>query len=257
MTNVSLRVEELRADEFLVSGRGELHLSILLETMRREGYEVQVGAPQVITREDEDGEKLEPFEHLVIDVPDNFSSSVIGILQSRKGQMVNMEPMGNRVKVEFKIPSRSLFGFRTGFLSMTQGEGIMSHIFDGYAPWAGDLKQRQNGSLIAMEAGEAFAYSIWKLQERGSFFIDPGTEVYIGMIVGENSRENDLNINVCKNKKLTNVRSSGNDDAMSLTPPRKLTLEDALEYIGEEDYVEITPKNIRLRKKILDPTYRK
>jgi len=257
MTNVSLRVEELRADEFLVSGRGELHLSILLETMRREGYEVQVGAPQVITREDENGEKLEPFEHLVIDVPDSFSSSVIGILQSRKGQMVNMEPMGNRVKVEFKIPSRSLFGFRTGFLSMTQGEGIMSHIFDGYAPWAGELKQRQNGSLIAMEAGEAFAYSIWKLQERGSFFIDPGTEVYIGMIVGENSRENDLNINVCKNKKLTNVRSSGNDDAMSLTPPRKLTLEDALEYIGDEDYVEITPKNIRLRKKILDPTYRK
>jgi len=257
MTNVSLRVEELRADEFLVSGRGELHLSILLETMRREGYEVQVGAPQVITREDETGEKLEPFEHLVIDVPDSFSSSVIGILQSRKGQMVNMEPMGNRVKVEFKIPSRSLFGFRTGFLSMTQGEGIMSHIFDGYAPWAGELKQRQNGSLIAMEAGEAFAYSIWKLQERGSFFIDPGTEVYIGMIVGENSRENDLNINVCKNKKLTNVRSSGNDDAMSLTPPRKLTLEDALEYIGDEDYVEITPKNIRLRKKILDPTYRK
>jgi len=257
MTNVSLRVEELRADEFLVSGRGELHLSILLETMRREGYEVQVGAPQVITREDENGEKLEPFEHLVIDVPDSFSSSVIGILQSRKGQMVNMEPMGNRVKVEFKIPSRSLFGFRTGFLSMTQGEGIMSHIFDGYAPWAGELKSRQNGSLIAMEAGEAFAYSIWKLQERGSFFIDPGTEVYIGMIVGENSRENDLNINVCKNKKLTNVRSSGNDDAMSLTPPRKLTLEDALEYIGDEDYVEITPKNIRLRKKILDPTYRK
>jgi len=257
MTNVSLRVEELRADEFLVSGRGELHLSILLETMRREGYEVQVGAPQVITREDENGDKLEPFEHLVIDVPDAFSSSVIGILQSRKGQMVNMEPMGNRVKVEFKIPSRSLFGFRTGFLSMTQGEGIMSHIFDGYAPWAGDLKSRQNGSLIAMEAGEAFAYSIWKLQERGSFFIDPGTEVYIGMIVGENSRENDLNINVCKNKKLTNVRSSGNDDAMSLTPPRKLTLEDALEYIGDEDYVEITPKNIRLRKKILDPTYRK
>jgi len=257
MTNVSLRVEELRADEFLVSGRGELHLSILLETMRREGYEVQVGAPQVITREDENGDKLEPFEHLVIDVPDAFSSSVIGILQSRKGQMVNMEPMGNRVKVEFKIPSRSLFGFRTGFLSMTQGEGIMSHIFDGYAPWAGELKSRQNGSLIAMEAGEAFAYSIWKLQERGSFFIDPGTEVYIGMIVGENSRENDLNINVCKNKKLTNVRSSGNDDAMSLTPPRKLTLEDALEYIGDEDYVEITPKNIRLRKKILDPTYRK
>lgn len=255
-TNVSLRVEELRPDEFKVSGRGELHLSILLETMRREGYEVQVGAPQVILR-DIDGEKHEPVEHLVIDVPEQFSSTIIGVLSSRKGQMVNMEPQGSRVRVEFKIPSRALFGFRTQFLSMTQGEGIMSHVFDGYAPWAGELKTRQNGSLVAMEAGSAFAYSIWKLQDRGSFFITPATEVYVGMIVGENSREQDLNVNVTKNKKLTNVRSSGADEALTLTPVRKMTLEDALEYIGDDELVEITPQSIRLRKKILEPNMRK
>lgn len=256
MTNVSLKVEEIRPDEFKVSGRGELHLSILLETMRREGYEVQVGAPQVIVREI-DGVKHEPIEHLVIDVPEAFSSTVIGVISSRKGQLVNMEPQGNRIRVEFKIPSRALFGFRTSFLSMTQGEGIMSHVFDGYAPWAGDLKTRQNGSLVAMEAGTAFAYSIFKLQERGTFFIDAGTEVYVGMIVGENARENDMNVNVCKNKKLTNVRAAGSDEALTLIPPRRLTLEDALEYIGEDELVELTPKSIRLRKKILDPSFRK
>jgi len=256
MTNVSLRVEEIRPDEFKVSGRGELHLSILLETMRREGYEVQVGAPQVITR-DIDGVKHEPVEHLVIDVPDQFSSTVIGVLSSRKGQMVNMEPQGSRVRVEFKIPSRALFGFRTQFLTMTQGEGIMSHIFDGYAPWAGDLKTRQNGSLVSMEDGPAFAYSIFKLQDRGTFFIDPGTDVYVGMIVGENARENDMNVNVCKNKKLTNIRSAGADEALTLIPPRRLSLEDALEYISDDELVEITPKTIRLRKKILNPSFRK
>jgi GTP-binding protein len=255
-TNVSLRVEELRPDEFEVSGRGELHLSILLETMRREGYEVQVGAPRVITREIE-GKKHEPFEHLVIDVPERFVSTVIGVLTGRKGQLVDVEPQGSRSRIEFKIPARALFGFRTQFLSMTQGEGIMSHVFDGYAPWAGDLKTRRNGSLVASEAGSAFAYSIWKLQDRGSFFITPATEVYVGMVVGENNRAGDLNVNVCKNKKLTNVRSSGADDALNLTPVRKLTLEDALEYIGEDELVEITPKSIRLRKKILEPGMRK
>jgi GTP-binding protein len=255
-TNVSLRVEELRPDEFEVSGRGELHLSILLETMRREGYEVQVGAPRVIVREI-DGKKHEPFEHLVIDVPERFASTVIGTLSGRKGKLVDMEPQGSRTRIEFKIPARALFGFRTQFLTMTQGEGIMSHVFDGYAPWAGDLKTRQNGSLVASEAGSAFAYSIWKLQERGTFFIQPATEVYVGMVVGENSRENDLNVNVCKNKKLTNVRSAGADDALNLTPPRKLTLEDALEYIGEDELVEITPESIRLRKKVLEPGMRK
>ncbi len=255
-TNVSLRVEELRPDEFEVSGRGELHLSILLETMRREGYEVQVGAPRVIIREIE-GKKHEPFEHLVIDVPEQFASTAIGVLSGRKGQLVDVEPQGSRTRIEFKIPARALFGFRTQFLSMTQGEGIVSHVFDGYAPWAGDLKTRQNGSLVASEAGSAFAYSIWKLQERGSFFITPATEVYVGMVVGENNRENDLNVNVCKNKKLTNVRSAGADDALNLTPVRKLTLEDALEYIGEDELVEITPESIRLRKKILEPNMRK
>jgi GTP-binding protein len=255
-TNVSLRVEELRPDEFEVSGRGELHLSILLETMRREGYEVQVGAPRVITREIE-GKKHEPFEHLVIDVPERFASTVIGVLSGRKGQLVDVLPQGSRTRIEFKIPARALFGFRTQFLSMTQGEGIMSHVFDGYAPWAGDLKTRQNGSLVASESGSAFAYSIWKLQERGTFFITPATEVYVGMVVGAYSRENDLNVNVCKNKKLTNVRSAGADDALNLTPVRKLTLEDALEYIGEDELVEITPESIRLRKKILEPGMRK
>ena len=240
-TNVSLRVEELRPDEFEVSGRGELHLSILLETMRREGYEVQVGAPRVITRE-VDGKKYEPFEHLVIDVPERFVSTIIGVLSGRKGKLVDVVPQGSRSRIEFVIPARALFGFRTQFLSMTQGEGIMSHVFDGYAPWAGDLKTRQNGSLVASEAGSAFAYSIWKLQERGSFFITPATDVYVGMVVGENNRENDLNVNVCKNKKLTNVRSSGADDALNLTPVRKMTLEEALEYIGEDELVEITPR---------------
>ncbi|MFB9992486.1 translational GTPase TypA [Deinococcus oregonensis] len=256
MTNVSLKVEELRPDEFKVSGRGELHLSILLETMRREGYEVQVGSPQVIIREIE-GEKHEPVEHLVIDVPEHHSSSVIGILSSRKGQMVNMEPQGKRTRVEFKIPSRALFGFRTQFLSMTQGEGIMSHIFDGYAPWAGELKTRQNGSLVSMEDGTAFAYSIWKLQDRGNFFIDAGADVYVGMIVGENAREQDMNVNVCKNKKLTNVRSSGADDALTLIPPKRMSLEDALEYISDDELVELTPQSIRLRKKVLNPSMRK
>jgi GTP-binding protein len=255
-TNVSLRVEELRPDEFEVSGRGELHLSILLETMRREGYEVQVGAPQVIVREIE-GRLHEPVEHLVIDVPERFASALIGVLSSRKGQLVDMEPQGSRTRIEFKIPSRALFGFRTQFLTMTQGEGIMSHVFDGYAPWAGELKRKQNGSLVAMEAGSAFAYSIWKLQERGSFFITPATDVYVGMVVGENSRENDLNVNVCKNKKLTNVRSAGADDALNLTPVRKMSLEEALEYIGDDELVEITPASIRLRKKVLEPGMRK
>jgi GTP-binding protein len=255
-TNVSLRVEELRPDEFEVSGRGELHLSILLETMRREGYEVQVASPQVIVREVE-GKKHEPFERLVVDVPERFVSTVIGVLTGRKGQLVDVEPQGSRTRVEFEIPARALFGFRTQFLTMTQGEGIMSHVFDGYAPWAGELKTRPNGSMVASEAGSAFAYAIWKLQERGAFFITPATPVYVGMVVGAYSRDTDLNINVCKNKKLTNVRSAGADDALNLTPVKKMTLEDALEYIGEDELVEITPESIRLRKKVLEPGMRK
>jgi len=255
-TNVSLRVEELRPDEFEVSGRGELHLSILLETMRREGYEVQVASPQVIVREVE-GKKHEPFERLVVDVPERFVSTVIGVLTGRKGQLVDVEPQGSRTRVEFEIPARALFGFRTQFLTMTQGEGVMSHVFDGYAPWAGELKTRPNGSMVASEAGSAFAYAIWKLQERGAFFITPATPVYVGMVVGAYSRDTDLNINVCKNKKLTNVRSAGADDALNLTPVKKMTLEDALEYIGDDELVEITPESIRLRKKVLEPGMRK
>ncbi|MFC6590621.1 translational GTPase TypA [Deinococcus lacus] len=256
MTNVSLKVEEIRPDEFKVSGRGELHLSILLENMRREGFELQVGAPQVIYREI-DGGKHEPVEHVVIDVPEQHASTVIGVLGGRKGQMTHMEPQGTRTRVEFKVPSRALFGFRTQFLSMTQGEGILSHVFDSYQPYAGDLKTRQNGSLVSMEDGVAFAYSIWKLQDRGTFFIDAGQDVYIGMIVGENAREQDMNVNVCKNKKLTNVRSSGADDALTLIPPKRLSLEDALEYIAEDELVELTPQSIRLRKKVLNPSLRK
>ncbi|AHY46965.1 GTP-binding protein TypA/BipA [Rubrobacter radiotolerans] len=255
-TNVSLRVTELRPDEFEVAGRGELHLSVLLETMRREGYEMQVGSPQVIVRE-EGGKKSEPYERLVLDVPEEHASGVIGVLTSRRGQLTEMEPKSARTRIEFRIPARSLFGFRTQFLTMTQGEGIMSHVFDGYGPWAGEVKTRGTGSLVASEAGSAFAYSIWKLQDRGEFFITPATPVYVGMVVGENSREGDLNVNVCKNKKLTNVRSAGADDALNLTPPRKMTLEDALEYIRDDELVEITPESIRLRKKILSPSFRK
>jgi GTP-binding protein len=192
-----------------------------------------------------------------VDVPERFVSTVIGVLTGRKGQLVDVEPQGSRTRVEFEIPARALFGFRTQFLSMTQGEGIMSHVFDGYAPWAGDLKTRQNGSMVASEAGSAFAYAIWKLQERGAFFITPTTHVYVGMVVGAYSRDTDLNINVCKNKKLTNVRSAGADDALNLTPVKKMTLEDALEYIGDDELVEITPESIRLRKKILEPSMRK
>jgi GTP-binding protein len=254
-TNVSLRVEEITPEAFEVSGRGQLHLSVLLENMRREGYEVQVAGPQVIRRE-VDGKTHEPVEHLVLDVPAEFASAVIGVLSGRKGHLMQMEPHGERTRIEFKIPSRALLGFRNQFLSMTQGEGIMSHVFDGYEPWAGELKMRNNGSLVATEAGTAFAYAIWKLQERGEFFISPGTEVYGGMIAGENGRENDLDVNVCKNKKLTNVRSAGADDSLNLTPPRKMSLEDALEYIADDELVEITPHSIRLRKKVLEPGMR-
>ncbi|MDN5696824.1 MAG: translational GTPase TypA [Rubrobacter sp.] len=255
-TNVSLRVEQPRPDEFEVSGRGQLHLSVLLENMRREGYEVQVASPRVIEREVE-GERREPVERLVLDVPAEFASSVIGTLSSRKGKMLEMEPQGERTRIEFRIPSRALFGFRNQFLTMTQGEGIMNHVFDGYEPWAGDLSTRSNGSLVATEAGTAFAYSLWKLQERGEFFISPGTEVYTGMVVGEHARDNDLDINVCKNKKLTNVRSAGADESLNLIPPRKMSLEDALEYIADDELVEITPTSIRLRKKTLQPGMRK
>ncbi len=256
MTNVALRVEEGSTDEYIVSGRGELHLSILIETMRREGYELQVSTPRVITREI-DGAVNEPYEHLVIDVPETKMGPVMETLGGRRGDLVNMENNSGRVRLEYKIPARSLFGFRTQFLTMTQGEGIMNHVFDGYAPAQGEIKTRQEGSLVAMEAGQTFPYAIWKLEDRGRFFIEPGIEVYIGMIVGANGRNGDLNVNVCKSKKLTNMRTSGADDAVSLTPVRPMSLEEALEYISDDELVEVTPKSIRLRKRILEPNMRK
>lgn len=257
LTNVALRVEELGSEQYRVSGRGELHLSILIEQMRREGYEFSVSRPEVIYKE-LDGVRHEPYEHVVADVPESAMGAVMESLSSRKGTLINMMQDGTgRARLEFSIPSRALFGYRTQFLSMTQGEGLLNHVFDGYEAFSGELKTRQGGSLVAMEPGEAFAYSIFKLQDRGTFFIDPGTEVYVGMIVGTNARSSDLNINVTKNKKLTNVRSSGNDDNINLTPPKKLTLEEALEYIADDELLEVTPKSIRLRKRILEPNMRK
>jgi GTP-binding protein len=256
LTNVALRVEELGGEAYRVSGRGELHLSILIEQMRREGYEFSVSRPEVILKE-VDGQTLEPFEHVIADVPEEAMGGVMESLSSRRGTLLNLTQELGRARLEFSIPSRALFGYRTTFLSMTQGEGLLNHTFDGYEPLVGGLKTRQGGSLVAMEPGEIFAYSIFKLQDRGVFFLDPGTEVYVGMIVGANSRSGDLNVNVTKNKKMTNVRASSSDDNITLTPPKKLTLEEALEYITDDELLEVTPKNIRLRKRTLDPNMRK
>lgn len=255
LTNVALRVEDLGNESYRVSGRGELHLSILIEQMRREGYEFSVSRPEVIMKEYE-GKLHEPYEHVIADVPEAVMGSVMESLSGRKGKMVNMTQENGRARLEFSIPSRALFGYRTAFLSMTQGEGLLNHTLDGYEPFAGDLKTRQTGSLVSMEKGEAFAYSIFKLQDRGIFFIEPGTQVYVGMILGANSREQDLNINVCKNKKQSAVRVKIKDDNMVMAPPKILTLEEALEYISGDELVEVTPENIRLRKITLDPTQR-
>ncbi|MEM7736676.1 MAG: translational GTPase TypA [Deinococcota bacterium] len=256
LTNVALKLEDLGNEQYRVSGRGELHLSVLIEQMRREGYEFSVSRPEVILKQI-DGKRHEPYEQVIADVPESSMGNVMESLSSRKGEMVNMAQEGGRAKLEFVIPSRALFGYRSQFLSMTQGEGLLNTVFDSYKPFSGELKTRQNGSLVAMEAGEAFAYSIFKLQDRGSFFIDPGTQVYVGMIVGANARAGDLNINVNKNKKLTNVRASGSDDNMVLTPAKKLSLEEALEYITDDELLEVTPSAIRLRKRVLNPSLRK
>ncbi len=256
LTNVALRVEELGGEAYRVSGRGELHLSILIEEMRREGYEFSVSRPEVILKTIE-GVVCEPFERVVADVPVDTMGAVMESLATRRGQLLDMEQGEARARLTFSIPSRGLFGYRSGFLSLTAGEGLLGHVFDGYEPHVGELRTRQNGSLVVMEPGEAFAYSIWKLQDRGTFFIDPGAEVYVGMIVGANSRPGDLDINVCKNKKLTNVRASGSDDNIVLVPPKRLTLEEALEYIADDELLEVTPKNLRLRKRRLDPHMRK
>lgn len=256
LTNVALRVEELGGEQYRVAGRGELHLSILIETMRREGFEFNVSRPEVIYRE-EDGVRLEPFERVVTEVPVDAVGAVMESLSSRKGTLVNMEQGEERAKLEFLMPSRALFGYRSTFLSMTAGEGLLNHVFDSYQPRVGDIRSRPEGSLVAMEAGNTFAYSMFKLQDRGEFFINPGDEVYVGMILGSHIRAGDLELNVTKNKKLTNVRASGSDDNIVLVPPRQLSLEEALAYLADDELLEVTPKNFRLRKRHLDPNVRK
>ena len=256
LTNVALRVEELGGEQYRVAGRGELHLSILIETMRREGFEFNVSRPEVIYRE-ENGVRLEPFERVITEVPVDAVGAVMESLSSRKGTLVNMEQGEERARLEFLMPSRALFGYRSTFLSMTAGEGLLNHVFDSYQPRVGDIRSRPEGSLVAMEAGNTFAYSMFKLQDRGEFFINPGDEVYVGMILGAHIRSGDLEINVTKNKKLTNVRASGSDDNIVLVPPRKLSLEEALAYLADDELLEVTPKSFRLRKRHLDPNVRK
>ncbi|OQY17891.1 MAG: GTP-binding protein TypA [Desulfobacteraceae bacterium 4572_35.1] len=256
-TNVSLRVEETsNTDTFKVSGRGELHLSILIETMRREGFELAVSKPQVIMKE-ENGVKLEPMEYLCIDVPEEFQGTVIEKLGQRKAEMISMKPLDGINRIEFNIPARGLIGFRTEFMTDTHGTGVLSHSFLEYAPYKGEIEGRMNGVLISIDAGETVAYALFNLQDRGVLFVNPGTKVYEGMIVGQNAKERDIVVNVRKGKKLTNVRSSGTDEAIRLTPPTILTLEQALEFIGDDELVEITPESIRLRKKFLNANERK
>lgn len=258
-TDVSLRVEDTDStDTFKVSGRGELHLSILIETMRREGYEFLVSKPEVLYREI-NGVKCEPMEQVYIDVPEEFVGNVIEKLGSRKGEMTNMTPSANGgyTRVEFSIPSRGLIGYKNELLTDTKGNGIMNTIFDGYQPYKGDIPTRTMGSLVAFESGEAVAYGLFNAQDRGDLFISPGTKVYTGMIVGRNSRADDLDVNVCKKKQLTNMRSSSADEALKLTSPIVMSLEQSLEFISEDEYVEVTPKSIRMRKKVLDPGLRR
>ena len=256
--NLALRVRKTENEDgkWIVSGRGVLHLSVLIETMRREGYELQVGQPQVIFKE-LDGVKCEPIEELTISVPEEFASKMIDMVTRRKGEMVSMETQGDRVNIEFDMPSRGIIGLRTNVLTASQGEAIMAHRFKEYQPYKGEIPRRTNGSMIAMESGTAFAYAIDKLQDRGKFFIYPQDEVYAGQVVGEHVHENDLVINVTKSKKLTNMRASGSDDKARIIPPVIFSLEEALEYIKEDEYVEVTPKSMRMRKVILDETERK
>ncbi len=258
MTNVSLRVEETDStDTFKVSGRGELHLSILIETMRRQGYEFQVSPPTVIYKHDENGKLLEPIELLMIEVPEEYVGSVMERLGSCKAELRNMGTReGGTSHLEFLIPSRGLLGYRSQFMTDTNGNGIMNHVFDSYQPYKGDIEQRSTGSIISFEQGEATSYGLFNTQSRGRLFIGPGTPVYEGMIVGENPKNEDIVCNVCKKKQMTNTRASGSDDALRLVPPSKLSLEQALEFIRQDEYVEITPNNIRLRKKILNKEQR-
>ncbi len=255
-TNVGLIVEELtNADGFKVSGRGELHLSILLENMRREGYELSVSKPQVLM-EERDGKKYEPFEKVIINCPEEYSGTVISDIQERKGQLLVVSSENNQAHLEFSAPTRGLIGYRSAFITNTRGEGICVRSFEEYKPYVGEVTRRKNGVLVSMENGKALGYSLFNLQERGTLIVEPATDVYVGMIVGIHNRDNDLDVNPCKNKNLTNTRSSGADEAINLVTPKKFTLEEALEFIEDDEYVEVTPDDIRLRKEYLDPKER-
>lgn len=258
-TDVSLRVEETDSpDSFKVSGRGELHLSVLIENMRREGFEFAVSKAEVLYKTDENGKRLEPMELAYVDVPEEFSGTVIEKLSQRKGELQNMgKASGGYARLEFSIPSRGLIGYRGEFMTDTKGNGILNTIFDGYGPYKGDIQYRKQGSLIAFEAGEAITYGLYNAQERGTLFIGPGEKVYSGMVVGQNGKGEDIELNVCKKKQLTNTRSSSADEALRLTPPKILSLEQALDFIDTDELLEVTPENLRIRKKILDPTLRK
>ncbi|MDD3173403.1 MAG: translational GTPase TypA [Herbinix sp.] len=257
-TDVSLRVEETDTTEsFKVSGRGELHLSVLIENMRREGYEFSVSKAEVLYKTDENGKKLEPMEHAMIDVPDEYTGTVIDKLGQRKGEMINMHTSGNgHTRVEFSIPARGLIGYRGEFLTDTKGTGIINTLFDGYGPYKGDIQYRKTGSLIAFETGESITYGLYNAQERGILFIGAGVKVYAGMVVGQNPKAEDIEVNVCKRKQLTNTRSSSADDSLRLSPPKVLSLEQALEFIETDELLEVTPTSLRIRKKILDTTLR-
>ena len=258
-TDVSLRVEETDSTEsFKVSGRGELHLSVLIENMRREGYEFAVSKAEVLYHTDEKGKKLEPMELAYIDVPEEFTGTVIEKLSQRKGELLNMgAASGGYTRLEFSIPARGLIGYRGEFMTDTKGNGILNTIFNGYGPYKGDIQYRKQGSLIAFEGGDAVTYGLFAAQERGTLFIGPGEKVYAGMIIGQNGKTDDIELNVCKKKHLTNTRASGSDDALTLSPPKILSLEQSLEFIDTDELLEVTPKSLRLRKKILDPTLRK
>lgn len=258
-TDVSLRVEETDTTEsFKVSGRGELHLSVLIENMRREGYEFAVSKPEVLYKSDENGKKLEPMERAVIDVPEEFAGTVIEKLSSRKGELLGMSTAsGGYTRLEFSIPSRGLIGYRGEFMTDTKGNGILNTLFDDYAPYKGDIQYRKQGSLIAFETGEAITYGLYNAQERGVLFLGAGEKVYAGMVIGQTGKPEDIEVNVCKRKQLTNTRSSSADEALRLSPPRILSLEQAIEFIDTDELLEVTPKSLRIRKKILDPTLRK
>ena len=255
--NLALRVEDTDSpDSLMVYGRGILHLSILVETMRREGYEFQIGQPKVLLKEI-DGKKCEPIEVMNVQVPENFAGRVIELASQHKGEMTNMSPKGDRMNLDFDIPARGLIGLRSAMLTATEGEAVMSHRFKDYEPWKGEMDTHEVGALIAMETGTAVPYALWKLQDRGKFFVQPNEDVYMGEVIGENTRANDIVLNINKTKHLTNVRASGSDDKIVLTPPVRMSLEEYMEYIRDDEYLEVTPKSLRLRKIILDEIERK